>query len=115
MKKLTSMLIALGIIFGLTVSAFAQTPTSTSGTRTRRINHRQRNQQKRISEGIESGRLTPAEAARLEKQEAEIQQDKKEAKADGTVTAQERAQLNKELNKESHRIYRAKHNRRGRH
>src|SRR5437016_857241 len=111
MKKLISLLIALGISLGLAGSTLAQT----SGTRTRRINHRQREQQQRIGQGIESGRLTPAEAARLEKQEAEIQQDKKEAKADGTVTAQERAELNKDLNHESHRIYRAKHNRRGRH
>jgi len=115
MKKLISVLIAVGISFGLVTSALAQTPMPTPGARTPRINHRQREQQKRIGEGIESGRLTPAEAARLEKQEAKIQQEKKAAKADGTVTAQERAALNKNLNKESRRIYRAKHNNRGRH
>ena len=60
------------------------------------INERQRNQQKRIGEGVENGSLTAGEAARLEKQEAAIHHEvKTERKANGgTLTAQERRQVN---------------------
>ena len=79
------------------------------------INERQRNQQKRIGEGVENGSLTPAETARLEKQEAAIHHEvKTERKANGgTLTAQERRQVNRQQNRESKRIYRQKHD--GRH
>lgn len=75
------------------------------------INERQRNQQKRIGEGVENGSLTPAETARLEKQEAAIHHEvKTERKANGgTLTAQERRQVNRQQNRESRRIYRQKH------
>jgi hypothetical protein len=75
------------------------------------INERQRNQQKRIGEGVENGSLTPAETARLEKQEAAIHHEvKTERKANGgTLTAQERRQVNRQQNRESKRIYRQKH------
>jgi len=75
------------------------------------INQRQRNQQKRIGEGVENGSLTPAETARLEKQEAAIHHEvKTERKANGgTLTAQERRQVNRQQNRESRRIYRQKH------
>ena len=75
------------------------------------INERQRNQQKRIGEGVENGSLTPAETARLEKQEAAIHHEvKTERKANGgTLTAQERHQVNRQQNRESKRIYRQKH------
>ena len=75
------------------------------------VNQRQRNQQKRIGEGVENGSLTPAETARLEKQEAAIHHEvKTERKANGgTLTPQERRQVNRQQNRESKRIYRQKH------
>ena len=75
------------------------------------INERQRNQQKRIGEGVENGSLTPAETARLEKQEAAIHHEvKTERQANGgKLTAQERRQVNRQQNRESRRIYRQKH------
>jgi hypothetical protein len=75
------------------------------------INERQRNQQKRIGEGVENGSLTPGETAHLEKQEAAIHHEvKTERKANGgTLTAQERRQVNRQQNRESRRIYKQKH------
>src|SRR6476646_6625280 len=75
------------------------------------INERQRNQQKRIGEGVENGSLTAGEAARLEKQEAAIHHEvKTERKANGgTLTAQERRQVTRQQNRESKRIYKQKH------
>jgi len=75
------------------------------------INERQRNQQERIGKGLENGSLTPAETARLEKQEAAIHHEvKTERQANGgKLTAQERRQVNRQQNRESRRIYRQKH------
>ena len=76
------------------------------------VNERQRNQQKRIGEGVENGSLTAGETARLEKQEAAIHHEvKTERKANGgKLTPQERRQVNRQQNRESARIYRDKHN-----
>ena len=76
------------------------------------VNERQRNQQKRIGEGVENGSLTPHETAHLEKQEAAIHNEvKTDRKANGgKLTAQERRRVNRQQNRESARIYRDKHN-----
>jgi methionine-rich copper-binding protein CopC len=75
------------------------------------VNQRQRNQQKRIAEGVENGSLTPAETARLERQEAAIHHEvKTERKANGgKLTPQERREVNRQQDRESKRIYRQKH------
>src|SRR5579883_3685712 len=98
MKRIISAALALALVAGASMVGLAQ--TTNNNTRTPRINKRQRNQQRRIAEGIENGSLTPREAARLERQEAAIQAEKRADKADGVVTKQERRQLEKDLNKE---------------
>ena len=103
MKKNIITLVALTLT--LTINSFAF-----AGTRTPGVNKRQTNQQSRIAQGINSGQLTAKEAARMEANEAKIQEDKKLAKADGVVTKSERAQLRHEENRSSNRIFRAKHN-----
>jgi hypothetical protein len=80
----------------------------------RRIDRRQANQQHRIAEGIENGTLSPGETARLERQEARINQLEAKMRRDGDgLSPKERAELNRLLNTESHRIYAAKHDGRG--
>ncbi len=74
------------------------------------VARRQDHQQNRIANGIKSGQLTPAEAARLEKGENKIDNAQQKALADGKVTRGERLRMNKMENKESHRINMAKHN-----
>ena len=75
------------------------------------VNQRQKNQQKRIGEGVENGSLSPAEAARLEKQEGALHKEiRNDRKANGgKLTPQEKAQVNRQQNRESRRIYRQKH------
>jgi hypothetical protein len=107
-RKLASAIIGLAMMTGMSIVSFAQTTTN-SGTRSPHINHRERRQQRRIAEGIESGQLTARETARLERQEARIRAQERRDKADGNFTAQERRQINRELNRESKRIYRQKH------
>ena len=81
-----------------------------SQTRTPALDKRERNQQHRINQGVKSGKLTRAEAGTLERQEARIKTQEMFAKKDGQVTAAEHRKLHRELNHESHRIYRKKHN-----
>jgi len=68
------------------------------------------NQQNRIEEGLQSGKLSTGEAARLEKGEARI--DKMESKAlkDGTLSSQETARIQRAQNQESAAIQNSKHN-----
>jgi len=76
------------------------------------VNDRERNQQERIGQGVESGSLTAGETAHLEKQEAginkEVRQDRKAN--GGHLTAKEHRQVNRQQNRESARIYKDKHN-----
>jgi methionine-rich copper-binding protein CopC len=90
------------MLLGSSSSAFAQDNT---------VNERQRNQQKRIGEGVENGSLTAGEAARLEKQEAAIHHEVKTERTanGGRLTAQERRQVTRQQNRESKRIYKQKH------
>ena len=111
MKKTSSILIAVAISLFVGLTAMAQT---TPETNTPRINKRQHEQQKRIRQGVRSGELTKREAKKIEKDERGIRREERAAKADGTVTAEERKAINKDLNKTNRRIYRAKHNNRDR-
>ena len=94
------------VSLGLTLSsapAFAQN-----------INKRQARQQHRIAEGIENGSLTPRESAQLERQEARIAAlEAKDRRSGGGLSPKERAELNRLLNSESHKIYRQKHDNQG--
>jgi MFS superfamily sulfate permease-like transporter len=109
MKKMFSILTAISISIVLSAAAFAQDGTKTSGARKRQVN-----QQHRIRQGVRSGELTRGETKKLENEQRDIHQDKKEARADGTVTVEERKDIKKDQNQASRHIYRAKHNRRDR-
>jgi hypothetical protein len=101
MKRIMVSMMMGALMFGGVSSVLAQNE----------INERQRNQQKRIGEGVENGSLTSGETARLEKQEGTIHHEvKTERQANGgTLTARERRQVNRQQNRESKRIYRQKH------
>jgi hypothetical protein len=75
------------------------------------VDRRRENQQKRIGQGVASGRLTAGETARLEGKEAKINgQVRADRKANGgKLTPSEKQQVNGELNRESQRIYKQKH------
>ncbi len=98
------------------VLAFVTIASAASAqTATPVVKERQENQQKRIAEGVKSGELTAKETEHLEAREVKIQEDKKEAKADGVVTNKERAKLHREQDRASRAIYRQKHDAQVRH
>jgi len=100
---------------GLVLAFVSVASVASAQTATPVVKERQENQQKRIAEGVKDGELTAKETKHLEAREVKIQHDKKEAKADGVVTKQERAQLHREQNRASRAIYRQKHDAQVRH
>jgi hypothetical protein len=102
-------------------SAAAQTNSNTSGAgagvddpnhpRVNQINQREQNQQNRIANGIKNDKLTPGQAARLEKgQQRLVNNEKKDMAANkGHLTKKDQRQLNREANRQSRKIYKDKH------
>ena len=79
----------------------------------RGINAREHRQVQRIKQGVKSGEITKAEKNRLKADEAAIRAEEKVyRKSGGGLSKAERKDLNKDLNKTSREIYRAKHNKR---
>lgn len=98
-------------------SASAQTEKSkTSGAgaghvdpghpRVNQVNQRETNQQKRIANGVKSGKLTPKQTAHLERGEQRLQNNEKKdmAKDNGHLTKKDQRQLNREANHMSKNI-----------
>jgi hypothetical protein len=76
------------------------------------IHDRKQNQQSRIAQGVKSGQLTPAETARLENREKNLNKTIRNDRAanGGKLTGQEKAKVNARQNKISNSIYKDKHN-----
>jgi hypothetical protein len=77
----------------------------------RGINAREHRQAQRIHQGVKSGEITPAEKDRLKADEAGVRAEERVYRQSGDgLNARERRDLEKDLNKTSREIYRAKHN-----
>jgi hypothetical protein len=83
--------------------AFAQTTTATTV-------QRDVNQQTRIENGLKDGSLSTKEAAKLEKEESQVDRMQARALKDGKLTDAERAKLNAAQNKVSRDIAVDRHN-----
>lgn len=75
------------------------------------IQKRELRQERRIEHGVAGGRLTPGEARALQREQAHIRYTEAKMKADGKLTARERARLHHRQNVASRDIWRLKHNR----
>jgi hypothetical protein len=108
LMKGTLFAVALGAV---SLGAVAQnaTPTTTPATKSPVINERKDNQQQRIGEGVENGSLTANEASKLERKETKLNVEEKRMKADGNLSAAERARLTRQQNSLSKQIYNQKH------
>ncbi|MCA1818066.1 MAG: hypothetical protein LC746_17040 [Acidobacteria bacterium] len=103
-KKLTT------AAFVCAALAVAATSTQAQGKRSGSINGREHRQQERIRQGERSGELTRREAGRLEAEQAKVRVDEAYARrSGGELTPEERARLERELNKSSKDIYQQKH------
>lgn len=81
------------------------------------IEQRNDNQQGRIAQGVQSGKLTPGETRNLEGRERSINREERNMRAadHGHLTRGDRAALNHRQNHVSRSIYRDKHNARVQH
>lgn len=103
-KRLTAAVLA-AVAAAIAVPALAHWPAG--------IEQRERSQQGRIGQGIRSGEITPREAARLEREQWRTERMERRFRADGRFTCGERARIHRRLDRSSHHIWRARHNRRG--
>src|SRR5262249_48319106 len=74
------------------------------------INRIQDAQQDRIERGVRSGQITRSEEYRLEQGERAIDRAQRRALADGHVSPQERAHIDRMVERENREIYRDSHN-----
>jgi hypothetical protein len=105
--KSTLFAVALGTV---SLGAIAQNAQPTApATNPPTINQRKDNQQQRIGEGVENGSLTANEASKLEKKETKLNAEERRMKADGNLTPAERARLQRQQSGLSKQIYNQKH------
>jgi CRISPR/Cas system-associated endoribonuclease Cas2 len=75
------------------------------------VNKRLKNQNKRIQQGVKSGKLSKQQAQQLHKDDRQIRQEERDMAAQngGHITKQEQQTLNQQENKVSQQIYSEKH------
>lgn len=91
--------IALGLGFAFNAQA------QSAGSETQR----DVDQQQRIEQGLQSGQLNTREASGLERGEARIDRTEQRDMRDGSLSAADKAQIQREQNRESQAIYNQKH------
>lgn len=74
-----------------------------------RNQNREHRQEKRIAHGVRSGELTKHEAKRLARGQKRIDLYQKKAMADGELSAEEKAELEKMQNRQNRKIRHQKH------
>jgi CRISPR/Cas system-associated endoribonuclease Cas2 len=104
MKRYLTGTLLLLLALGLTMPAFARTS----------MHHSERNQMRRIQQGIHSGELTRKEARILRREQRNIRRLKQHFVRDGRISRHERRALRKRYAKAGRHIYRFKHNERRR-
>ncbi|MBV6417504.1 MAG: hypothetical protein CMLOHMNK_02225 [Steroidobacteraceae bacterium] len=103
MSKRTTVISAAAVALSMLLSGVALADG------TPRLDKREHHQRERIEQGMKSGELTRPEAHRLVHGQVQLRKMERHAKADGDVTARERARLEWKADKQSARIYRQKH------
>lgn len=101
----TRTLVVSGLVLSLAFGFRSQTVLAVG-----EVKAREENQGRRITQGVQSGQLTTNEAARLNKIEGRLETNRQKALADGKMSPWEARKLNRQENRASRKIYRAKHN-----
>jgi hypothetical protein len=103
MKNHSTLAIAAALLLAVTAGGLRADSLATD---------RQENQQDRINQGVNSGELTKGEAARDEAHHKAIGKEIRHDRKDngGKLTGKEKRHINRQQNRESHRIHRTKHN-----
>jgi hypothetical protein len=110
-KKITRILVGTASVLAL-VAALGPAPASAWEQPGQPV-ERERDQQQRIEAGAANGSLTPHETQSLERQQAHIENVRRNAWADGSLSTADRRRLTLAQNRASNHIFALKHN--GRH
>lgn len=111
-KSISMALVGLGVAASLVLAQTPAPSTAAPADDHATVNQRLENQQDRVQAGKQDGELTKGEATRLKADDAAVKAEEKvDRKAhDGKLTTGEKKQLNRQLNRNSRQIYRARHN-----
>jgi hypothetical protein len=96
-------------ILALTALITAAPLAASAHPGTPRADQREKNQAGRVVQGVKSGELTKHETKKLVKGQVHVRRVERRAKADGVVTAKERAHVEHAQDVQSKKIYRQKH------
>lgn len=100
-------------VMGLTLVAPAAGYASAPTHKPAGVNARERRQASRIKDGVQDKQLTKGELDKLKADEAAVRAEERVYRKSGDgLNKRERKDLEKDLNKTSREIYRAKHNQR---
>jgi len=83
------------------------------GDRQQAVDHREKNQARRIHNGVKHGQLTPEEIGKLDAQEKALSDAEAKFKSDGKLTRDESRELQKQLNEASEQIWASRHDTEG--
>lgn len=121
-SKFTNPLLVLAVGgMMITGQAVAQDSTNTSSAgpgvvdpghpRVNEVNQREQNQQQRIANGVQNGKLSAQQTSELEQREANVQnrEQKDMAEHNGHLTKAEQRGINRQQNRISKSIYKDKH------
>ncbi len=101
--------VAFGLVIAAPLCAFAQ--DQAAAQRPKGINARQHRQVQRIRDGRHDDELTRGELNRLRADEASVRAEERVYRRSGDgLSRRERRDLQRDLNRTSREIYRAKHN-----
>jgi hypothetical protein len=99
------------IVAGILIVAQTAFAAPAGGAHPRGINARQDRQAARIASGIKSGEITKGEARRLRADEAAVRAEERvDRRSGGGLSRSEARDLQKDLNRTSREIHRARHN-----
>jgi hypothetical protein len=99
--------IALAAIVAFGAATSVSSPTFAAHS-SNEVNGRFQNQRDRIEQGYENGSLTKDEACRLLAQEKDLRKERQHMAKNG-MSQGERERMNRDLNRESNRIYAQRH------
>lgn len=94
---MTSKFFKASLIASALFAGMALTPAMAQSTYTPQIDQTQQNISARIQQGMQAGRITPAEAQALYRRDREITARESQYKANGDISPQERQQIRADL------------------
>jgi hypothetical protein len=104
--KSLKMLLALALVAAFSASVRAEDHFDKTHPRRAEVNHRLKNQNKRVKEGVKEGDLTKQQAKHIHKEDRAIRREERRdaAKHGGHITKAEHNKINRQENRVSNQI-----------